>query len=45
MEFFSNLMSGLTERFGPMAPLLGVGLLGMLLILMASGFALSLRSG
>jgi tight adherence protein C len=35
MEFFSNLMSGLTERFGPMAPLLGVGLLGMLLILMA----------
>ena len=35
MELFSNLMSGLTERFGPMAPLLGVGLLGMLLILMA----------
>lgn len=35
MEFFSNLMSGMTERFGPMAPLLGVGLLGMLLILMA----------
>jgi tight adherence protein C len=35
MEYFSNLMSGLTERFGPMAPLLAVGLLGMLLILMA----------
>ncbi len=35
MEFFSNLMSGMTERFGPMAPLLAVGLLGMLLILMA----------
>jgi tight adherence protein C len=35
MEFLSNLMTGMTERFGPMAPLLGVGLLGMLLILMA----------
>ena len=35
MEFFSNLMSGMTERFGPMAPLLAVGLLGMLLILTA----------
>ncbi|MFM7442959.1 MAG: type II secretion system F family protein [Tabrizicola sp.] len=35
MEFFSNFISGMTERFGPMAPLLGVGLLGFLLILMA----------
>jgi tight adherence protein C len=35
MEFFSNLMSGMTERFGPMAPLLAVGFLGFLLILMA----------
>ena len=35
MEFFSNFMSGLTDRFGPMAPLLAVGLLGLLLILMA----------
>jgi tight adherence protein C len=35
MEFFSNLMSGMTERFGPMAPLLAVGFLGILLILMA----------
>jgi tight adherence protein C len=35
MEFFSNLMSGLTDRFGPMAPLLAVGVLGILLILLA----------
>ncbi|MFM7335344.1 MAG: type II secretion system F family protein [Tabrizicola sp.] len=35
MEFFSNFISGMTERFGPMAPLLGIGLLGFLLILMA----------
>ncbi|KAF0113386.1 MAG: tight adherence protein C [Rhodobacteraceae bacterium] len=35
MDFFSNLMSGMTDRFGPMAPLLAVGLLGFLLILMA----------
>jgi tight adherence protein C len=35
MEFFSNLMSGMTDRFGPMAPLLAVGVLGLLLILLA----------
>lgn len=35
MEFFSNLMSGMTERFGPMAPLLAVGMLGVLLVLLA----------
>jgi tight adherence protein C len=35
MDFFTNLMSGLTDRFGPMAPLLAVGLLGLLLILLA----------
>jgi tight adherence protein C len=35
MIFLSDFMSGMTERFGPMAPLLGVGLLGFLLILMA----------
>jgi tight adherence protein C len=35
MELFSNLMSGLTDRFGPMAPLLAVGVLGLLLILLA----------
>ena len=35
MEFFANFMSGLTDRFGPMAPLLAVGLLGFLLILLA----------
>jgi tight adherence protein C len=35
MEFFANLMSGITERFGPMAPLLAVGLLGLLLVLLA----------
>lgn len=35
MEFLSNFMSGMTDRFGPMAPLLGVGLLGFLLILLA----------
>jgi len=35
MNFFSTLMSGMTDRFGPMAPLLAVGLLGLLLILMA----------
>ena len=35
MSFFSDFFSGLTDRFGPMAPLLAVGLLGMLLILLA----------
>lgn len=35
MDFLPNFMTGLTERFGPMAPLLLVGLLGMLLILLA----------
>ena len=35
MSFLSDFMSGMTERFGPMAPLLGVGLPGFLLILMA----------
>ena len=35
MGFLSDFFSGMTERFGPMAPLLGVGLLGMLLILLA----------
>ena len=36
MSFFSDFFSGLTDRFGPMAPLLAVGLLGMLLILLGS---------
>lgn len=35
MDFFTNLMSGMTDRFGPMAPLLAVGVLGILLILLA----------
>ncbi len=35
MGFLSDFLSGMTERFGPMAPLLGVGLLGLLLILLA----------
>jgi tight adherence protein C len=35
MSFLSDFMTGLTDRFGPMAPLLAVGLLGLLLILMA----------
>jgi tight adherence protein C len=35
MSFLSEFLSGMTDRFGPMAPLLGVGLLGMLLILLA----------
>jgi tight adherence protein C len=35
MELFSNLMLGLTDRFGPMAPLLAVGVVGLLLILLA----------
>ncbi|HLQ18672.1 MAG TPA: type II secretion system F family protein [Tabrizicola sp.] len=35
MSFLTDFLNGMTERFGPMAPLLGVGLLGMLLILMA----------
>lgn len=35
MSFFSDFLTGLTDRFGPMAPLLGVGLLGLLLILLA----------
>ena len=33
MSFFSDVLTGLTDRFGPMAPLLAVGLLGMLLLL------------
>jgi tight adherence protein C len=35
MSFFTDFMAGMTDRFGPMAPLLLVGLLGMLLILIA----------
>lgn len=35
MSFFSDFLTALTDRFGPMAPLLGVGLAGMLLILLA----------
>ena len=35
MSFFSDFFSGLTDRFGPMAPLLAVVLLDMLLILLA----------
>jgi tight adherence protein C len=35
MSFFTDFMAGMTDRFGPMAPLLLVGLLGMLLILVA----------
>jgi tight adherence protein C len=35
MGFLSDFLTGMTDRFGPMAPLLGVGLLGMLLILLA----------
>ena len=35
MSFLSDFLNGMTERFGPMAPLLGIGLLGMLLILLA----------
>lgn len=35
MNFLSDFLTGMTDRFGPMAPLLGVGLLGMLLILLA----------
>jgi tight adherence protein C len=35
MNALSNAMTALTERFGPMGPLLAVGLLGMLLILVA----------
>ena len=35
MSFLSDFLTGMTDRFGPMAPLLGVGLLGMLLILLA----------
>ncbi|MBN8630632.1 MAG: type II secretion system F family protein [Rhodobacterales bacterium] len=35
MSFISEFITGLTDRFGPMAPLLGIGLLGMLLILLA----------
>jgi tight adherence protein C len=35
MSFLSDFLAGLTERFGPMAPLLGVGVLGLLLILIA----------
>ena len=35
MSFFSDFLTGMTDRFGPMAPLLGLGLLGLLLILLA----------
>jgi tight adherence protein C len=35
MDFLASITTPLTERFGPMGPLLAVGLLGMLLILMA----------
>jgi tight adherence protein C len=35
MNPIANIMTGLTDRFGPMGPLLAVGLLGMLLILLA----------
>jgi tight adherence protein C len=35
MDAISNVMTGLTDRFGPMGPLLAVGLLGLLLILLA----------
>lgn len=35
MGFLSDFLTGMTDRFGPMAPLLGIGLLGMLLILLA----------
>jgi tight adherence protein C len=35
MSFLTDFFNGMTERFGPMAPLLGVGLLGLLLILLA----------
>lgn len=35
MSFLTDFLDGMTQRFGPMAPLLGVGLLGMLLILLA----------
>jgi tight adherence protein C len=35
MDFFQNIMTALTDRFGPMAPLLAIGLLGLLLILLA----------
>ena len=35
MGFLSDFMTGMTDRFGPMAPLLGIGLLGVLLILLA----------
>ena len=35
MSFLTDFLNGMTERFGPMAPLLGVGLLGLLLILLA----------
>jgi tight adherence protein C len=35
MDAISNIMTGLTDRFGPMGPLLAVGLLGLLLILLA----------
>jgi tight adherence protein C len=35
MDAISNVMTALTDRFGPMGPLLAVGLLGLLLILTA----------
>jgi tight adherence protein C len=35
MNPIANVFNALTERFGPMGPLLAVGLLGMLLILLA----------
>jgi tight adherence protein C len=35
MDFLSGIMSFLTEKFGPLGPLLAVGMLGFLLILIA----------
>jgi hypothetical protein len=35
MNALSNIMTAMTDRFGPMAPLLAVGLAGVLLILVA----------
>lgn len=35
MDFLSTFTTALTDRFGPMGPLLAVGLLGLLLILLA----------
>lgn len=35
MSFLNEFLTGLTDRFGPMAPLLAIGMLGLLLILIA----------